>query len=41
LPENVTLSTFIRRMDYPGTEISRNGANVPEVQRTDHLWWDQ
>jgi hypothetical protein len=41
LPENATLSTFIRRMDYPGTEISRNGANVPEVQRTDHLWWDQ
>jgi hypothetical protein len=41
LPANVTLSTFIRRMDYPGTEISRNGANVPSVNRTDHLWWDQ
>ncbi len=41
LPENVTLNTFIRRMDYPSTEISRNGSNVPEVQRTDHLWWDQ
>lgn len=41
LPENVTLSTFIRRLDYPSTEISRNGANVPTVQRTDHLWWDK
>jgi hypothetical protein len=41
LPVNVTLNTFIRRLDYPGTEISRNGANVPDVERTDHLWWDQ
>ncbi|MDQ6905136.1 MAG: SusD/RagB family nutrient-binding outer membrane lipoprotein [Bacteroidota bacterium] len=41
LPVNVTLPTFIRRLDYPGTEISRNGSNVPDVQRTDHLWWDQ
>jgi hypothetical protein len=41
LPVNATLSTFIRRMDYPQTEISRNGANVPDVERTDHLWWDQ
>lgn len=41
LPANVTLTTFIRRGDYPSSEISRNGANVPEVLRTDHLWWDQ
>ncbi len=41
LPVNVTLPTFIRRMDYPSTEISRNGKNVPNVSRTDHLWWDQ
>lgn len=41
LPVNATLTTFIRRLDYPSTEISRNGANVPSVQRTDHLWWDQ
>ncbi|MEO8112068.1 MAG: SusD/RagB family nutrient-binding outer membrane lipoprotein [Ginsengibacter sp.] len=41
LPVNVTLTTFIRSLDYPSTEISRNGANVPSVQRTDHLWWDQ
>ena len=41
LPMNVTLSTFIRRMDYPSSEISSNGGNVPNVLRTDHLWWDQ
>ena len=41
LPVNATLSTFIRRMDYPTSEISRNGSNVPEVSPTDHLWWDQ
>ena len=41
LPVNATLSTFIRRMDYPSSEISRNGSNVPDVSRTDHLWWDK
>jgi hypothetical protein len=41
LPKNASLPTFIRRMDYPSTAISRNGANVPDVSRTDHLWWDQ
>lgn len=41
LPVNVSLPSFIRRLDYPSSEISRNGANVPDVQRTDHLWWDQ
>jgi hypothetical protein len=40
LPVNATLPTFIRRMDYPSSEISRNGSNVPDVSRTDHLWWD-
>lgn len=40
LPVNATLSTFIRRMDYPSSEETRNGANVPNVARTDHLWWD-
>lgn len=40
LPVNVSLSTFIRRMDYPSSESTRNGANVPNVSRTDHLWWD-
>jgi hypothetical protein len=41
LPANASLSTFIRRMDYPSSEISTDGANVPDVSRTDHLWWDQ
>lgn len=40
LPANVTLSTFIRRADYPSTETTRN-PNVPAYERTDHLWWDQ
>lgn len=40
MPANASLSTFIRRADYPSTETSRNGANVPAYQRTDHLWWD-
>ncbi|MDR6781832.1 hypothetical protein ABIE26_001680 [Pedobacter africanus] len=42
LPVNVTLPTFIRRLDYPQDERSKNGANVPaEVPRTTKLWWDQ
>lgn len=41
LPANSILTTFIRRSDYPSTSTTRNGANVPDVQRTDHLWWDQ
>lgn len=41
LPLHATLPGFIRRADYPSTETSRNGANVPAYNRTDHLWWDQ
>ncbi|MBN9350278.1 MAG: SusD/RagB family nutrient-binding outer membrane lipoprotein [Chitinophagaceae bacterium] len=41
MPVNASLSTFIRRADYPSTETSRNGANVPPYERTDHLWWDK
>jgi len=41
LPVNALLTTFIRRMNYPTDELSRNGKNVPAVQLTDHLWWDQ
>jgi len=41
LPKNAVLSTFIRRLNYPADEISTNGENVPNVQMTDHLWWDQ
>lgn len=41
LPVNAVLNTFIRRTSYPVDEISTNGKNVPDVQLTDHLWWDQ
>lgn len=41
LPVNVTLPSYIRRLDYPQGERSKNGANVPvEVPRTTKLWWD-
>lgn len=32
---------FIRRMPYPDSEVSRNGANVPSVTLLDRIWWDQ
>jgi len=42
LPVNATLNTYIRRIDYPQGERSKNGANVPvDVERTTKLWWDQ
>jgi hypothetical protein len=41
LPYDAQLSEFIRRVDYPTSEISRNGKNVPSVSLTDRLWWDQ
>ncbi|HEY6976646.1 MAG TPA: SusD/RagB family nutrient-binding outer membrane lipoprotein [Chitinophagaceae bacterium] len=41
LPVNAVLTTFIRRTSYPVDEISTNGKNVPDIQLTDHLWWDQ
>ncbi|UKT62675.1 SusD/RagB family nutrient-binding outer membrane lipoprotein [Pedobacter mucosus] len=42
LPANNALPTFIRRLDYPQGERSKNGTNVPvEVLRTTKLWWDQ
>jgi hypothetical protein len=41
LPKNALLNTFIRRIGYPATEISRNAANVPVVSSlADPLWWD-
>lgn len=41
LPVNATLSTFIRRNDYPQGERNKNGGNVPvDVPRTTKLWWD-
>jgi hypothetical protein len=41
MPAGAQLGTFIRRMNYPTDELSRNGKNAPAVQLTDHLWWDQ
>ena len=32
---------FIRRLAYPDSETQRNGANVPDVQLGDRLWWDR
>ena len=41
LPFDANLTEFIRRVDYPTSEISRNGKIVPSVALTDRLWWDQ
>ncbi|HEY9261858.1 SusD/RagB family nutrient-binding outer membrane lipoprotein, partial [Chitinophaga sp.] len=41
LPVDAKLTTFIRRLAYPDTEKSRNGANMPSVKLTDHIWWDE
>lgn len=42
MPLNADLSTFIRRLDYPQGEVTKNGNNVPsEVPRTTRMWWDQ
>lgn len=43
LPANVvTNNTFVRRLVYPSVELSRNGANVPDITDvTQRLWWDQ
>ncbi len=42
MPANAALPTFIRRLDFPQRERSKNGANVPaDVLRTTKLWWDQ
>ncbi len=32
---------LIRRLAYPDSEISRNGANVPSVTLLDRIWWDK
>jgi hypothetical protein len=41
LPVNTLLPSFIRRANYPTSELSRNTANVPNVALTDKLWWDK
>jgi hypothetical protein len=41
-PANAVLSSFIRRLDYPTVETSRNGRNVPTITGLDQrMWWDQ
>lgn len=42
LPVGAVLSSYIRRLDYPSVETTRNGANVPSISGLDEkLWWDQ
>lgn len=42
LAQNAVLTSFLRRLDYPLGERSKNGVNVPAgVARTTKLWWDQ
>lgn len=42
MPLNAKLPSFIRRLAYPSTERSENGANVPaDVALDSKLWWDQ
>lgn len=42
LPQGAVLNTFIRRLEYPTGERSKNGTNIPVVNSlTDRLWWDQ
>lgn len=41
LPQGAVLNTFIQRLSYPVNESSANSANVPDVQLTDKLWWNQ
>lgn len=31
---------FIRRVNYPDSETSRNAANVPSLTLLDRIWWD-
>lgn len=42
LPVNAVLPTFIRRVAYPTSEVTKNSANVPPVGAlSDRLWWDE
>lgn len=42
MPLNAVLPTFIRRLDYPIGERSKNGENVPVAEpRSNRLWWDK
>ncbi|MFN3596945.1 MAG: SusD/RagB family nutrient-binding outer membrane lipoprotein [Rubricoccaceae bacterium] len=41
MPVNAALPEFIRRVDYPDTEYTRNRANVPASTLTTRLFWDR
>jgi hypothetical protein len=42
LPIGSLYTTFIRRSNYPSTELSRNGANVPNIAAlTEKLYFDK
>ena len=41
LAENAALPSVPVRLQYPSTELDRNAANVPTVELTDPLFWDQ
>lgn len=42
MPLNAAAPAFIRRLVYPSVEVSRNGANVPQISDvTQRFWWDQ
>lgn len=41
LPENAALSEFIRRVQYPETELIRNTENTPSVTLTDRIFWNR
>lgn len=45
MPVNSVLPTFIRRIDYPDTEYTRNRGSIPADRIVDPLtqrvWWDQ
>jgi hypothetical protein len=42
LPLNAILTSPIRRLEYPSSELQRNTSNTPSVEAlTDRLWWDR
>ena len=42
LPANANLGEFIRRLEYPDSEKSRNGSNVPAIEGlTEPVLWDE
>src|SRR5690606_14168041 len=42
LPANANLGEFIRRLEYPDSEKSRNGSNVPAIEGlTEPVHWDE